>query len=207
MIAANEQQVLDWLGTQGDAMQALLANLVNIDSGSTNKAGVDKVGEAIAAFLRQHGIACEVTPNDRFGQALRGYVGTPGERNILLMGHRDTVFPDGEAQRRPFKRENGRGYGPGVTDMKAGLVMNSFVAAAMNKFKSAPAPVVALYTSDEEIGSPSSRAIIEAEARRARLVLNAEPGRPGNAVVTGRKGGVFMRFEVLGKAAHSGGNF
>lgn len=207
MIAANEQQVLDWLGTQGDAMQALLADLVNIDSGSTNKAGVDKVGEAIAAFLRRHGIACEVTPNDRFGHALRGYVGTPGERNILLMGHRDTVFPDGEAQRRPFKRENGRGYGPGVTDMKAGLVMNSFVAAAMNRFKSAPAPVVVLYTSDEEIGSPSSRAIIEAEARRARLVLNAEPGRPGNAVVTGRKGGVFMRFKVTGQAAHAGANF
>jgi glutamate carboxypeptidase len=91
--------------------------------------------------------------------------------------------------------------------MKAGLVMNSFVAAAMQKFGGAPAPLVVLYTADEEIGSPSSRATIEAEARRARLVLNAEPGRPGNAVVTGRKACVFMRFEVTGKAAHAGANF
>ena len=96
MIAANEQQVLDWLAGQGDAMQALLAQLVNIDSGSYNKAGVDAAGEAIVAFLRQHDIACEVTPSDRFGNGIRGHVGKPGERNILLMGHRDTVFPDGE---------------------------------------------------------------------------------------------------------------
>ena len=138
MIAANERQVLDWLGTQGEAMQALLADLVNIDSGSTNKAGVDKVGEAIAAFLRQHGIACEVTPNDRFGHALRGYVGTPGARNILLMGHRDTVFPDGEAQRRPFKRENGRGYGPGVTDMRMTPTVAIRIAAASGTVIASP---------------------------------------------------------------------
>jgi len=91
--------------------------------------------------------------------------------------------------------------------MKAGLVMNSFVAAALRRFGGAPAPVVALYTADEEIGSPSSRALIEAEARRACLVLNAEPGRPDDAVVTGRKACVFIRFEVSGKAAHAGANF
>jgi glutamate carboxypeptidase len=67
--------------------------------------------------------------------------------------------------------------------------------------------VVVLFTADEEIGSPSSRAIIEQEARHAALVLNAEPGRPENAVVTGRKAGIFMRFEIAGKAAHAGANF
>jgi glutamate carboxypeptidase len=85
--------------------------------------------------------------------------------------------------------------------------MNCFVAAALKKFGTVQAPLVALFTADEEIGSPSSRAIIEAEARRARLVLNAEPGRPNNAVVTDRKAGIFMRFEVVGKAAHAGANF
>jgi glutamate carboxypeptidase len=116
------------------------------------------------------------------------------------------VFPRQEAARRPFRIDNGRAYGPGVADMKAGLVMNAFVLAALAKF-GAPAPVVGLITADEEIASPSSRPLIESEARRARAVFNSEPGRPSGNVVTGRKGGVFMRFEVTGKAAHSGGNF
>ncbi|HKH33863.1 MAG TPA: M20 family metallopeptidase, partial [Beijerinckiaceae bacterium] len=108
---------------------------------------------------------------------------------------------------RPFRIENGRAYGPGVCDMKAGLVMNAFVLAAYKKFGGAPAPLVGLVTSDEEIGSPCCRPIIEETARGARAVLNSEPGRPSGNVVTGRKGGVFMRMEVFGKAAHSGGNF
>jgi glutamate carboxypeptidase len=85
--------------------------------------------------------------------------------------------------------------------------MNAFVLAAFRKFGGAPAPLVGLFTSDEEIGSPACRPIIEAEARRARAVFNSEPGRPSGNVVSGRKGGVFMKMEVTGKAAHSGGNY
>ena len=206
-IAPKEREVLDWLATQREAMQALLQTLVNIDSGSYKKAGVDKTGAAICEFLAAHGVSAEVIPNDRFGNAIRAAVGKPGERNILLMGHRDTVFPDGEATRRPFRSDGARAYGPGVADMKAGLVMNCFVAAAMQKFAAAPAPVVALFTADEEIGSPSSRALIEREAKHAALVLNAEPGRPENSIVTGRKACIFMRFEIAGRAAHAGANF
>jgi glutamate carboxypeptidase len=206
-IAPDERKLLDWLAAQDGAMRALLEELVNIDSGSYNKAGVDGVGAAICGFLDRHGIGYEVIANDRFGNAIRATIGKRGDRNILLMGHRDTVFPDGEAGRRPFRAEGGRGYGPGAADMKAGLAMNCFVAVAFQKFGGAPAPLVVLFTADEEIGSPSSRAVIEAEARRARLVLNSEPGRPPNAVVTGRKAGIFMRFTVSGKAAHSGANF
>ena len=125
----------------------------------------------------------------------------------MLLGHRDTVFPKGEPTRRPFKIENGIAYGPGVADMKGGLVINAFVLAAFQKFGGAPSPLVGLFTSDEEIGSPACRPIIESEARRARAVFNSEPGRPSGNVVTGRKGGVFMKMEVTGKAAHSGGNY
>jgi len=206
-ISSRERDVLDWLAAQDTAMQDLLATLVNIDSGSYDKEGVDRVGEAVCRSLAAHEIGFEIIAHERFGNAIRARVGTPGNRNILLMGHRDTVFSRGEAGRRPFRAENGRAYGPGVADMKAGLVMNCFVAAAMKKFGAAPAPLVLLFTGDEEIGSPSSRALIEADARRAQAVFNAEPGRPGNAVVTGRKACVFMRFEVTGKAAHAGANF
>ena len=211
-MAANgnsEQKILDWLGTQHGEMLKLLETLVNTDSGSYDKPGVDAVGGHIREFLKGHGIETEVTPDTKFGDAISATVGrgSGGNRPILLMGHRDTVFPKGEPARRPFKIEGDRAYGPGVADMKSGLVMNCFVLAAVQKFGGAPAPVMALFTGDEEIGSPFSRPVIEAHARAARVCFNSEPGRARGAAVTGRKGGVFIRFEITGKAAHSGANF
>src|SRR3954466_3471673 len=207
----SERKILDWLGTQREAMLALLQTLVNTDSGSYDKAGVDAAGGHIREFLQAHGIASEVKPDGTFGDAISATVGQTepplGNRPILLMGHRDTVFPKGEPTRRPFKIEGDRAFGPGVADMKAGLVMNCFVLAAIKQFGGAPAPVMALFTGDEEIGSPFSPKVIEAHARAARVCFNSEPGRARGAAVTGRKGGVFMRFEITGKAAHSGANF
>jgi glutamate carboxypeptidase len=203
-----ERQILDWLAGQRGAMLALLETLVNTDSGSYDKAGVDAVGDHIRRFLDANGIATEVTTGAKFGDAITATVaGGGGNRPILLMGHRDTVFPKGEPTRRPFKIDGDRAYGPGVADMKAGLVINCFLLAAIRKYGGAPAPVMALFTGDEEIGSPFSRPVIEQHARAARAVFNSEPGRASGAAVTGRKGGVFMRFDITGKAAHSGANF
>jgi glutamate carboxypeptidase len=207
MTIAQTTPILAWLGEQESAMLALLEQLVNTDSGTYDKAGVDAVGTHIRHFLAAHGITCEKFANDRFGDGLRASVGEGSSGTILLMGHRDTVFPKGEAGRRPFRVADHRAHGPGVADMKAGLTMNAFVLAALAKFGGAPGPVVGLFTADEEIGSPSSRALIEAEARRARAVFNSEPGRPNDAVVTGRKGGVFMHATIAGKAAHSGTSY
>jgi glutamate carboxypeptidase len=211
-----EARVLDWLQQHESGMVALLEAMVNTDGGSYDKAGVDAVGAIVSHFLAEHGIPVETVPGERFGDCLRATVGA-GEgavaasgnrqRNILLMGHRDTVFPKGEPQRRPFRIEDGRAYGPGVADMKAGLVMNMFVLAAFKAVGGAPGPLVGLFTGDEEIGSPEGRPVIEAEARQARVVFNSEPGRPTGNVVTGRKGGVFMVMDIEGRAAHSGGNF
>src|SRR6266540_465518 len=212
-IGEAERTILQWLAIRRGDMVALLETLVNTDGGTYDKEGVDRVGAHIRQFLEGHGIACDTIPDNRFGDDLRatvtadGAAGTGSNSTILLMGHRDTVFPKGEPSRRPFRIDNGRAYGPGVADMKAGLVMNAFVLAAFKALGSAPAPLVGLFTSDEEIGSPFSRSVIEAEARRARAVFNAEPGRPSGAVVTARKGGVFMQLAVIGKAAHSGANF
>ncbi|MDF2597985.1 MAG: Peptidase [Methylobacterium brachiatum] len=198
-----------WLEGQEGAMLALLEELVNIDSGSYDKAGVDAVGARIAFFLAEHGVSVTTIPVEDYGDALKAQVAGSGGANrpIVLMGHRDTVFPKGEVAHRPFRIAEGRAYGPGVADMKAGLVMNAFVLAAFHRAGGAPVPLVGLFTSDEEIGSPACRPIIEETARGARAVLNAEPGRPTGNVVTGRKGGVFMHLEVLGRAAHSGGNY
>jgi glutamate carboxypeptidase len=204
---STEQTITGWLAGQRGAMLALLETLVNTDGGSTDKPGVDAVGGHIRRFLAGHGIDTATTPDSRYGDAISATVGHGGNRPILVMGHRDTVFPKGEPGRRPFRVEGGRAYGPGVADMKAGLAMNCFVLAALKQFGGAPAPVTALFTGDEEIGSPFSRAVIERHAATACAVFNSEPGRGDGAVVTGRKGGVFMRFEITGKAAHSGVNF
>jgi glutamate carboxypeptidase len=205
----HEAKITEWLASQEEAMLALLRDAVNIDSGSTDKAGVDAVGQLFIDFLEQQDLLTTREAHERFGDAIHIRLDDTraNEKPILLMGHRDTVFPKGEAARRPFRIDNGRAYGPGVCDMKAGLVINAFVLAAFKKFGGAPAPLAGLITSDEEIASPSSRPIIERVARQARCVFNSEPGRPSGNVVTGRKGGVFLTFEVFGKAAHSGGNF
>jgi glutamate carboxypeptidase len=91
--------------------------------------------------------------------------------------------------------------------MKAGIAMNAFILAAYAKFGGTHSPLVGLFTNDEEIGSPTSKFIIETFAKSAGTVFNSEPGRANGDVVTGRKGGIFLELEVFGKAAHSGANF
>jgi glutamate carboxypeptidase len=201
------EEIRSWLSSQRDAMLGLMEKVVNIDSGSYDKAGVDAVGEVFEEFFRSHDIDVERLPQPISGDIFRARIPGPGNASIVLMGHRDTVFPKGEAARRPFTIRDGRAYGPGVVDMKGGLVLNAFVLAAFRKFGGHSAPLVALLTSDEEIGSPHSRSTIEETARGARAVYNAEPGRANGNVVSRRKGGIFMAMEVRGKAAHSGANF
>ncbi|SDB09643.1 M20 family metallopeptidase [Belnapia rosea] len=209
-----ESAITTWLATQEGAMLRVLEAMVNTDGGSYDKPGVDAVGRIVQDFMAERGIPVEVIPQAQYGDCLKARV-AGGEalssgnekQQIVLMGHRDTVFPKGEPERRPFRIENGIATGPGVADMKAGLVMNMFVLAAFRQFGGAPGPLLGLFTGDEEIGSPEGRAVIEATAREARVVFNSEPGRPGGGVVTGRKGGVFSVFDIEGKAAHSGGNF
>lgn len=205
----SEAQITDWLASQRQAMIDLLRDVVDIDSGSYDKAGVDAVGARFERHFSEHGIPFRRESHDSFGDAIHAEVAKPGsnEKPVLLMGHRDTVFGKGEATLRPFTIKETRAYGPGVADMKAGVVMNIFVATAFHIFGGAPHPIKLLITSDEEIGSPSSRPVIEREGRAARAVFNSEPGRPTGNVVTSRKGGIFMHLAITGKAAHSGANF
>jgi len=196
--------IIEHLGRQHQAMVALLADLVNIDSGSYNKRGVDSVGDRLRTHLKAAGILCETIPNATYGDCMAARLPGGGDsRPIVLMGHRDTVFPDGTAAERPFRVDGNQAFGPGVADMKAGLVMNTFVIEALHRF-GVPCPLTGLYTSDEEIASPSSRPVIEAEAKGARAVFNSEPGRPSGNLVSRRKGAAFLELEVTGRAAHSG---
>jgi glutamate carboxypeptidase len=205
-----EQRLCDWLADQRDAMIALLAEVVNIDSGSSDKAGVDAVGERFRRFLAEHGVETAVISRETQGDILKATLAgrdAVDYASVLLTGHCDTVFGKGEAARRPFTVAGNRAHGPGVADMKAGLAMNSFLLAAFQRFRSLASSLVALYTSDEEVGSAQSRGVIEEEARKAAFVLNAEPGRVSGNLVSERKGGSFLRFCVKGKSAHAGVDF
>jgi glutamate carboxypeptidase len=209
MDAAKEAAVITWLDSQLPAMLTLLEELVNTDGGSYDKAGVDLCGARLTRFLADAGLEIEVTPVETYGDVIKARLDVPSandRRPIILLGHRDTVFAKGEPERRPFTITNGIARGPGVMDMKGGLVMNAFVIAALQRFSASPAPVTMMITSDEEIASPGCRPHIEAEARLARMVFNSEPSREPHSIVKGRKGGVFMAFDVTGKAAHSGAN-
>ncbi|MDH6261726.1 M20 family metallopeptidase [Bradyrhizobium sp. BR13661] len=201
-----ETYVASWLDKNASALTGLLERLINTDSFSTDKAGVDAAGRVIQDYLKAHGVGVAVHANETYGDALIAKVGT-GEKPILLMGHRDTVFPKGEAQRRSFKIADGRAYGPGVNDMKAGVAINAVLLSAFQSCFENPPPLMGLFTGDEELASPFSRPLIESFARGSSAVFNSEPARVSGNVVIGRKGGRFMLVEVFGKPAHSGVNF
>jgi glutamate carboxypeptidase len=206
----NKTAVLDWLAAKGSEMETMLAEVVAIDSGSDHPEGIEAVRQHFARFFTENGI--EIADIDTpVGPCLSARTGPDSNRgHVLLMGHMDTVFPDDETRRRPWYIENRDGQrlgrGPGCADMKAGLVMNAFILAAFAANGGAPVPLRALYTRDEELGSPNGRAAIESEATGARAVFNAEPGRKSGNVVKARRGGTFFRAIVTGRSAHAGQN-
>lgn len=205
--AQQRARLLDWLAGQQQAMQDLLQKVVDIDSGSRDEAGVTAVAQALRERLEAAGVAVRFERVPGYGVLLHADVPGPSEgAPILLMGHMDTVYPAGTVARRPFRVEDGRAYGPGVADMKSGLVLNAFVAEAFARCGGLRAPLKLFFSCDEEIGSPATRERIMDVARGARAVFNAEPGRVSGNLVTSRKGSMAVEFEVEGVAAHAGIN-
>lgn len=202
-----ERSVHAWLDRNAEAMPLLLEELVNIDSGSDDRDGIAAVARAIEAFLAGNGVATAAIEADSGPSLVHASSSGQPAGGALLLGHMDTVFPAGTAAKRPFSKCEGRYFGPGVADMKGGLVMNASLMAAFAACGSEAPPVSALFTVDEEVASPISRPHIEAVARRHDLVLNAEPGRSNGNIVIERRGGVFIRIDVDGVSAHSGVDF
>lgn len=200
---------LQWLADQAGAMQDLLQQVVGTDSGSGDAEGVQRVAALLRARMEAAGIAVQTMPEPGWGECLLARI--PGHAaaatgHLQLMGHMDTVFPRGTAAQRPFRIEAGRAYGPGVADMKSGLVMNVFVLEALARFGGNALPVQLFFSCDEEVGSPACRGRIREISQGARAVLNAEPGRISGNVVNERKGSYRIDFEVQGVAAHAGVN-
>jgi glutamate carboxypeptidase len=142
-----------------------------------------------------------------FGDVIRARFPHPnqGEPGILIAGHFDTVHPLGTLEKLPFRREGGKCFGPGIFDMKGGsyLALEAIRQLQRAAFTT-PLPITVLFTPDEEVGTPSTRDIIEAEAARNKYVLVPEPGRSNNGVVTGRYAIARFDLEATGKPSHAG---
>ena len=205
----NGAEVLRYLRAREREMVRLLRSLVEIESFSTDKAAVDRCGARVAAESRTRGGAVRIVRNARRGNLVRVEL-APGASadsgQILVLGHVDTVYPAGTLRRMPFRVAQGRAWGPGTFDMKGGIVLALFAVEALRALGIAPRrKIVFLWTGDEEIGSESSRALIEKEARRSKAVLVLEPalGLRGLAK-TRRKGIGGIEIIVHGLAAHAG---
>lgn len=181
-----------------------LAQLVNIDSGTYTPEGVALVADAFQSWLTEAGALVERVPGkDGYGPQVIGRWPGSGRGRILLMGHMDTVFPAGEAARRPFHIADGRAHGPGALDMKSGLLMGLYTARLLRA--EAPwAELTLLCTSDEEVGSPTSHDLIAHLASQADAALVLESSPSAEQVTIARKGVGTFRLEVTGVAAHAG---
>ena len=193
---------LAWLGGERPAMEELLRALVVESSATADRDGVTAAVGVLEPALAASGVATEPIPSARFGPHLAFRGPAPGAP-VWLIGHSDTVFPRGTFE--GFRQEGDRAFGPGVFDMKGGLVVMRFgLAAAGRCGLLARVPVAGLVVSDEEVGSPESQPLLRARARGAACALVFESGRPGDLVVTRRKGVSSVRVEARGVAAHAG---
>jgi glutamate carboxypeptidase len=194
-----------------DAYLEDLKTLVNIDSGTFTKAGIDRVGAYLQERFQAFGFSTRFDRQEEYGDHLIAkHIGqaSHGPR-ILLIGHIDTVLPEGEAERRPFtisQRDGMRiAMGPGVLDMKSGVLIGMYALHLLIEGQEANySNVTFLCNSDEEIGSPSSRSLVQELAQQADAVLVLEPGRAKETIVSSRKGCGQYRVEVHGLSAHAG---
>jgi len=190
-------------------MLDLLRELTLLESPSLEKTPADRCCGFLADQWLLRGGLVHVLKQERRGNHLRIIWSPNGSRpqhQLLVLGHYDTVYPTGTLSRMPFKISAGKAYGPGVFDMKAGIVQALFAFEALQQLKIPIAKnLVFLWTSDEEIGSESSREIIEAEARRSDAVFVLEPSLgPRGLVKTSRKGVGQAELVVHGRPAHAG---
>ncbi|MBD1221237.1 M20 family metallopeptidase [Virgibacillus halodenitrificans] len=182
-----------------------LEKLVEIDSYSHDKEGVSRVSYLIKDKLEAQNISCEIHTNEVYGTYLVATLKGNKEGKILLVGHQDTAHPTGTTNQFPFQNDGDLLKGPGVSDMKSGLVYMVYVLLAFKKCKPKEmCDIELLFTPDEEIGSPVSKDVIKQRAESAIAAFVLEPGRPDGTIVTSRKGSAHLKIEIEGKAAHSG---
>lgn len=181
---------------------------VECESPTWDAAAVDQMMDLVAMKCAELGASIErISGTMGLGGSVRARFphSKMGEPGIMISGHFDTVHPIGTLAKNPFRREDGKVYGPGIQDMKGG---NFITLEAIHALQDAGIetllPIVALFTPDEEIGTPATRTLIETEAKRAKYVLCPEPSHPDNGVTTGRYAIARYNLTTEGKPSHAG---
>ena len=183
-----------------------LATLVNVDCGTHNKAGVDQVGEWIRARCVAWGWEVERRPQADYGDCWIARLRGSGSGRLMLIGHLDTVYPDGTVSARPMRFEGDKILGPGVCDMKGGLLVGLYALRALQAVEDFHdfAEIVFFFNSEEEIGSPVSRAVYGPIVREMDAAIVLESARANGDIVSARKGSAEYKLTVKGKSAHAG---
>lgn len=198
-------------------MKSLLKKFVETESPSHDQEAVSRMGVLVAEEARRLGAQVEIIPNQETGDHVIARFALSGESkanvveaqdqgNILLLCHMDTVFPLGTLAKMPFREADGKIFGPGALDMKAGIVICLAAIEELQNAGGLKQPVTLLCTSDEEIGSHTSRALIEKLAQESAAVFVFEPALVDGSLKTWRKGGGGYRITAKGRAAHAGGD-
>jgi glutamate carboxypeptidase len=197
--------VEEYIKNRQSEMLKLIETIVNIDSGSRNKTGIDRIGLLLKRKYEEIGYTIDVVPQIKYGNHLMIKHKDASEPEILILAHMDTVFPEGTALERPFRLEGDRAYGPGVIDMKASLVTLLYAMKALKDEGAAQwKNVQIMLNSDEEIGSPSSKGLIKSASKGKKYALIMEPARKDGSLVSARRGKGNYTLNVTGRAAHSG---
>lgn len=190
------------------AMMGLLRELVELESPSDSKAALDRLGNRLAKEFAATGAQVTLFAERDAGDHLKAEFAAGTAKPVLLLGHFDTVWPLGTLETMPFRVQDGRAYGPGIYDMKAGIVMMLFALRALRETGAQQRPVRILLDTDEEVGSRTGRPVVEATAKDCEAVLVLEPSQTIQGFLkTARKGVGDFTVRVKGRASHAGVDF
>jgi len=199
------KEFLEYAESHADEILGTLRHMVEMESFTADKAATDVLGGYIKDRLEDLGAEVRLVPQETVGDHLVADLGE-GDQQLLILCHMDTVWPTGTIEQRPYRVGDGLAYGPGILDMKAGIAILFHALETLQAHNVAPQQrVKIIVNSDEEVGSNTSRQLIEDESRNSAQVFCLEPGAgKEGALKTGRKGVGMFQVKVTGRAAHAG---
>jgi len=203
---SQETRSISFIDSCQEEMIALWRCFVNQESSSSDKVGIDRLQQDIGRLLESMGAQVRLIKFPAAGAMLVGELAGGSKKPVVFSGHIDTVFPPGEATKRPFRIDDGKAYGPGVLDMKGGVVVFLYAIKALQAIGFQERPIKILLAGDEEPGHPNSNVpdLFVTEAAGCAAAFNCESGFVDNGIVVGRKAVGYFTIEVQGVACHYG---
>ncbi len=200
------EQIISNVDARKEKSISLLERLVNIDSGKDNPEGIEQVAQIVGENLKKIGFDVEYLDEPRICTHVLAHKAGTGNKKVMVIGHIDTVFEKGTAAARPFTIKDGKAYGPGVLDMKSGVVIALSALEALAECHWEDKDITVLFCGDEESGHPFTNVpeVFKKEAAGKDAVFNMETGSDDGAVVVGRKGVFYPELKIKGMATHAG---